>query len=504
MTDEPMTDVLRWRAPGPVSAAFLRSRARVPAINGPVGSGKTSTVFRKMLLRAIAQPVMVDGVKRYACCVVRKTYRDLWRSTIKSWWRWFPKDQGKWVGADGDPATHLLELDTVDPRTGRSCRVDMRVDFVAIGDSSAEDVLRGYEVTDFYLNEADTLANEVYTYANGRVGRYPAGGGANPYGLLLDFNAPVFGSWVADLMDGARMGSDVEVYIQPPGLLESGGRLVANEEAENLDNLPPDYYAAQLVPGVDDMYVRRMLCNKRGYSRDGKPVFPEFRDDLHVAQVDLEPIPNLPLEIGSDAGRTPALVIGQRNPFGQWLILDELCALDMGVEAFADATNHLLSSRYRDWTRPARKGGSDLPIRGWGDPASDNASDTTRDEDTWLRIYARHTGIRWRAAPGGNRLTPRLEVVRRPLTTMASQGRPGILVSPRCTKLRQGFAAGYRWRRIQIAGEERFDEKPDKNEFSHVHDALQNLLLGGGGFDDVMERRRSREARDRSEYADSE
>jgi hypothetical protein len=27
---------------------------------------------------------------------------------------------------------------------------------------------------------------------------------------------------------------------------------------------------------------------------------------------------------------------------------------------------------------------------------------------------------------------------------------------------------------------ERFDEKPDKNMFSHVHDALQYLMLGAG------------------------
>ena len=32
---------------------------------------------------------------------------------------------------------------------------------------------------------------------------------------------------------------------------------------------------------------------------------------------------------------------------------------------------------------------------------------------------------------------------------------------------------------MQVSGE-RYDDKPDKNRFSHIHDALQYLMLGGG------------------------
>ena len=43
----------------------------------------------------------------------------------------------------------------------------------------------------------------------------------------------------------------------------------------------------------------------------------------------------------------------------------------------------------------------------------------------------------------------------------------------------KGFTGGYHYRRLQVSGE-RYDEKPNKNRFSHIHDALQYLLLGAG------------------------
>lgn len=36
------------------------------------------------------------------------------------------------------------------------------------------------------------------------------------------------------------------------------------------------------------------------------------------------------------------------------------------------------------------------------------------------------------------------------------------------------------YKKVAIPGEERFHEKPDKNAWSHVCEALQYVLLGGG------------------------
>ena len=59
------------------------------------------------------------------------------------------------------------------------------------------------------------------------------------------------------------------------------------------------------------------------------------------------------------------------------------------------------------------------------------------------------------------------------------EGKPVLLIDRRCTQLIKGFEGGYAYKRMQVSGE-RFADKPDKNMFSHVHDAAQYLFLGAG------------------------
>ena len=59
-------------------------------------------------------------------------------------------------------------------------------------------------------------------------------------------------------------------------------------------------------------------------------------------------------------------------------------------------------------------------------------------------------------------------------------GEPGLLISPNCTMLRKAMGGGYCYKRVQVAGDERFHDKPDKNQYSHVADAAQYLMLGAG------------------------
>src|SRR4051812_27103138 len=58
--------------------------------------------------------------------------------------------------------------------------------------------------------------------------------------------------------------------------------------------------------------------------------------------------------------------------------------------------------------------------------------------------------------------------------------KPGRMISPACKVLRKGFAGGYHFKRVKVTGDERYHDTPNKNEFSHVHDALQYALSGGG------------------------
>lgn len=57
-----------------------------------------------------------------------------------------------------------------------------------------------------------------------------------------------------------------------------------------------------------------------------------------------------------------------------------------------------------------------------------------------------------------------------------------FLLDPACGVLRKGFKGGYKYRRIQVTGEERFTDEPMKNNYSHIADALQYAAMESGGI----------------------
>jgi len=111
----------------------------------------------------------------------------------------------------------------------------------------------------------------------------------------------------------------------------------------------------------------------------------------------------------------------------------------------------------------------------YADPAGDQRAQT--DEATPFQIL-RANGIVAYPAPSNDPVM-RIESVTATLTRMVD-GKPGLLIDPSCTQLRKGFASGYQYRRMQVSGEAKYDLRPNKNKYSHVHDALQYLMLGGG------------------------
>jgi len=79
----------------------------------------------------------------------------------------------------------------------------------------------------------------------------------------------------------------------------------------------------------------------------------------------------------------------------------------------------------------------------------------------------------------------RLEVVKNALNRM-HDGDPAFILSPKCRVLRKGFAGSYHYKLIKGGDGTRTHKEPDKNKFSHPHDGLQYLLLGGGEAGVVM------------------
>lgn len=461
---------IEYRAPGPVAAAYLVDRSPVSAIMGPIGGGKTSASYMKHVQAAFQMPRSpIDGHRRYRFPVIRDTIRQLEKTAIPSWLEWFPRDLGEFVGGRGGvPASHSLAFDL-----GLNGKVLLEVQFFGLGEAKIEDVMRGWEGSGGHLNEADRLPEEVLIFLRGRVGRYPSakhGGCPNPI-ITLDYNSPDDSNWTYRLFEEDRP-EGFAFFRQPSGL---------SPNAENLENLPEGYYQRQMT-GQPDWYVRRMIKNDYGYSRDGEPVFAEdYNDDWHVAKRRLDPVPDIPLELGGDAGRTPAMTVGQMMPSGQRRILGELCGKSMGAETFGKEINYFLKEEFA---------GCRVDTAG-GDPQASYAGD--QDERAWLEIVSAVTGIKWRPAPT-NLLTPRLEAVRGELRE-AIDGQPALLISPACKMIRKAFNSRYRFKQVMVQGSGgtvRYEDKPDKNEASHPMDALQYEILTSGTHYEVGERKRER------------
>ena len=74
----------------------------------------------------------------------------------------------------------------------------------------------------------------------------------------------------------------------------------------------------------------------------------------------------------------------------------------------------------------------------------------------------------------------RRETVANLLRTLTMTGEPALLIDPKAKVLRKAMAGAYCYKRVRIANDERYQDKPDKNDYSHVSDALQYCLMGGG------------------------
>lgn len=482
-----MSDVLNinWKSPGPVASRFMRSKVPYPIINGPIGSGKTTAAFMKAVDFARLQMPsrgktvnLGDGihrpVRKFKLATIRDTYRQLHKTTIPSWHKRFPADAGEWVGAADAPCRHRLQFMLPDGTV-----MDFINEFGAIGENSVEDFMRGYEPTAFYLNELDLLSRDVFTYAKGRVGRYPdmSEGGPTWHGIIADCNAPEFESWLhRDIFEKSpeeRLAEGVELFIQPGG----------NEPgAENKANLPPGYYETQ-SKGAPDWYRERMINNRAGYSRAGKPVHPEFKDHVHVAQRELPLIPGVPITIGVDPKTFPSAVfvqsvltaVGRRRR-----VFDELQGdQNMGARRFGRLVADYLHANY-PYVKPAL-------IKGVADPSSTYGADKEEGEETWLEIFSATSGIRVDPAPT-NKIPMRREALKKPLGELI-EGEPAILVSPKCKIVRTGLNTGFRYKKMNVSGAERFSEDVEKNNYADMCEALEYACLLDGADIEIVERK---------------
>jgi len=472
---------------GPTLARFVMDDSHVAVIRGPLGSGKSVAWCQRIWRHAREQNKSpVDGKRRSRWAVVRSTYPELKTTTVKTWLDTFPENlYGRFYW--GMPLTHRILVGDI----------DLEVIFIAL--DKPEDVakLRSLELTGVCFNELQYTSKELFDEAESRTGRYPAmkDGGSRWYGVIGDMNEPDEDHFIP-LMTGevpfpdgmseeekASMSwpEDWAYFKQPPGLIEKIGPdgtvvgYTANPEAENLKWLIPNYYLEK-AKGKTRAWIDSRLMNRINLYTEGDPVHTAFRVETHVARAVLQPVPGHPIRVGLDFGRSPAALFGQIVD-NCWLILDELIGFNEGAAIFAPKVKRRLMERFPGFEYEC-----------WGDPKGQDKGQA--DERTAYDIFEKH-GIKVKPAPvKQNAIQTRLDAVDNALTTMWN-GKPRFLVSPVCRTFRAAMAGKYCWEK-----DDEGKRQPAKNRFSHVADAGQYLVLGGGEAREMVGLTRHRGAGD--------
>lgn len=455
-------EVIKYIPPGANARAFHNSDAFVRGLMGPVGSGKSSSCCVEIMARAVKQKPGKDGIRRSRWLVIRNTYPELKSTTIKTWQTWFPDNVApmKWDA----PISSTAKIPDIGDGTG----VELEVLFMALDRPTETGKLRSLELTGAWINEASEIPKEIFDMVTQRVGRFPSKlqGGPSWCGIILDTNPPDDDHWYYKLAEEEKP-KEWEFFRQPGGLIRifegEEARYEPNPEAENVLNLPGGYnYYQQQVPSKTDDWISVFLLGNYGSTADGKPVYPEFKDKIHTLQEDVEADKHLPIVLGWDFGLTPACVVMQVTPRGQIIILEEFVSEDMGIRQFAnDIVKPALLNKYAGIHR--------ISV---ADPAGNIRAQT--DERTCLQeLY--EAGIATEPA-GTNDFVIRREAVAFYLTKM-SDGEPSFALNPSCTMLRKGFNGRYKFERLRTTGPSRYKDRPLKDEYSHIHDALQYACM---------------------------
>jgi hypothetical protein len=443
----------------PTLREFSNDNSFIRAALGPIGSGKSSACVMELLQRAKQQKYEGHGRRKTKWLAARSTYRQLEDTTIETFFHWCPpappyrtynKEAHNYRITGKLPDGTLLETEIL---------------FRSLDQPDSIKNLESLDITGAWLNEARDFPKSIFDMVMGRLGRYPhpSMGGPSWHGMILDTNPPDIDHWFykffeEDRLTDPKLIGKVSIYHQPSGMAD---------DAENLINLPPfkanchEYYSNQMM-GKSPEWIKVYVHGEYGYSLEGKPVYANFVDSIHVPNKPIEPIKGIPLVLGIDAGMTPACVICQITPQGGFNVIQEFVTTDSYCEELmSQVIKPALFSKYMGY-----------PISIVTDITKRSEADSKTTHDIIkkvLKIIPKNTPT--------NAPTARIESVDKWLRKFI-QGKAAFQLSPSCSVLRKGFNGKYQYRRVALVGRDKYIDTPEKSHpISDIHDALQYACL---------------------------
>ena len=461
----------------PTMWEFMNSDKYVRVIAGPVGSGKSVCCSHELVKMALQQAPNQDGIRKTRTLIVRNTVDQLRSTTMKTFFEWFP--QGVWGEWRATERTFYMKHDLPDG-------TKVHAEFMFMPLDTPDDVRKALslELTFLWGNEWRELHPEVCDGLLMRLRRYPSmkDGGPSRSCAIWDTNMPDMDTWHFDKMENPPHNWDV--FIQPPAILShaeyvsnygedpeydaldemvdtNGDYWYKNPDADNMDHLDPLYYV-DMLPGKSEDFINVYMRCRYGRSLSGVPVYDKtFNPEFHISADTFIPLKSTeyPVVIGLDFGRTPAATFVQRTVRGQIVVLDELTSDNMGIETFIrEKLKPKIAEKFL---------GCAIVVA--PDPAGFAKQQIGEISPADVVKKAGYKVVR----PVTNDPERRIQSVER-LLLQQIDGKPLLAVTENCSNLLKGFKFGYRYKKNKQGMQ---DAKPDKNEFSHIHDSLQYACL---------------------------
>lgn len=190
----------------------------------------------------------------------------------------------------------------------------------------------------------------------------------------------------------------------------------------------------------------------------GRPVYvDEWSAEFHTSKVPLGWTPALPICRGWDFALNPACVFTQLLTHQRLAIMREAIGIDIDLTRFVDEVNRLSNEWFPGGT-----------FYEFIDPTGLARRDT--DGRSCATILSARPLRAKHIIPGVNSIVARHKAVTDFLKANV-RGLPCLIVDPSCEYIIKGFNGGY----LYLYHHGTLKEKPDKNEFSHPHDALQYI-----------------------------
>lgn len=438
----PVTKEKPYRIPSDTLAAFHASSAKYRCIVGPVGSGKTSAAAMEVGYYLPLHLLRHYGIRNTRWAVIRNTYWELENTTKRSI---IDADEGWFPGGREEKAKnwyHIRHNGITAQLVFRSC-------------DRAEDIkkLKSLQLTGYWIDESIEVPDEIKRMLKNRIGRYPQ---KVPEKFGIETTNP------PDIEDSTYWM--FKWNTPPPGPVPQKQPLEDHEgfwqqPYENAENLSPGYYqdlrnAYREDPDWIDMYI----LGKPGAMKKGKLVYDGFSRDVHVASASLVWPGNCPIIIGWDnSGNTPAACAMCIPTPRQIHILKEWTTEREDIGSFAQRVTFDSNTLWpgASFVHP-------------DDPAGHNQFSTREGGFTSNAEIMAEYGIQTVASE--QNFKARISAVEAALSR-----RDGLLIDPSCVRLINGFISGYHYKEIGV-GSGIFADAPEKNKYSHIHDALQYAL----------------------------